>query len=356
MPAKLHPLLQEPPLSLNTRKLIHLLSQTENLLIVQDLDGVCMALVKDPLARNIDPDYVVATQHFDRHFYVLTNGEHVGIRGVNTIVDRALGGRDRPSSEGLYLPGLAAGGVQWQDRFGNLQHPGVSSSELAFLAAVPQRIQTALRQFIVAHPGSLPDATAEDCIRSSVLDNLASPTANLNTFHEALAEHPHLYLELQQRMLDLMNTLLDEATVQGLQDSFFLHLAPNLGRDTAGKELIRWVNERDSGTTDFQFMLQGAVKEAGVLALLNRYYFHRTGQFPLGDGFSPRIAPKEPRALLDLVLDNFDPTIMPVMVGVGDTVNSSVVKEGSQIVVRRGGKRSQFSPAHSGYRSSVRYG
>ena len=342
MPSQLHPLLNEPPLSLNTRKLVDFLGRTENLLIVQDLDGVCMALVKDPLARQIDPEYVVATRHFDRHFYVLTNGEHVGDRGVNAIVERAFGERDRPSTDGLYLPGLAAGGVQWQDRFGNLEHPGVSQAELSFLAAVPQRIQIGLRQFVEAHPETMPEATAEGCIRSSVLDNLASPTANLNTFHEVLADCPHLYLELQQRMLDLMETLLDEASAQGLGDSFFLHLAPNLGRDTAGKELVRWANDRDSGTTDFQFMLQGAVKEAGVLALLNRYYYNRTGQFPLGEGFSPRLAPKGPRELLDLVVDNFDPTAMPVMVGVGDTVNSSVVKERDQTVVRRGGSDRNF--------------
>ena len=342
MPNRLHPLLQEPPLSLNTSKLADFLGNTENLLIVQDLDGVCMGLVKDPLERQIDPDYVVSARFFDRHFYVLTNGEHVGVRGVNAIVEKAFTEGDRASEEGLYLPGLAAGGVQWQDRFGHLDHPGVTQAELSFLAAVPQRIRTCLQQFIEAHPGVLAAATAESCLHSCVLDNLASPTANLNAFHEALGDRPDLYRQLQQRMLDLMNELLDEAISGGLGESFFLHMAPNLGRDAAGKELVRWANDRDSGTTDFQFMLRGAVKEAGVLVLLNRYYHQRTGRFPLGEGFNAREAPHDREALLDLVMDNFDPAAMPVVVGVGDTVNSSVVQEGGQTVVRRGGSDRNF--------------
>ena len=36
------------------------LSDVDDLLIVQDLDGVCMQLVKDPLTRRMDPDYVAA--------------------------------------------------------------------------------------------------------------------------------------------------------------------------------------------------------------------------------------------------------------------------------------------------------
>ncbi|WP_017324644.1 glucosylglycerol 3-phosphatase [Synechococcus sp. PCC 7336] len=342
MSAKLHPLLNDPPLSLNTHKLAHLLGSTPNVLIVQDLDGVCMELVKDPLDRQIDPTYVVATQQFDRHFYVLTNGEHVGTRGMNVIVERAFGDRDRVRSEGLYLPGLAAGGVQWQDRFGNLDCPGVSSAELSFLAAVPGRIQRCLRQFIEQHPEALPSQEADRCIQSSLLDNMASPTANLNTFHAALGDRTDLYIELQRRVLDLMQTLLAEAATGGLNDSFFLHLAPNLGRDEIGNERIRWASDTDSGTTDFQLMLRGAVKEAGVLALLNRYYRQRTGEFPLGENFSARQAPKEHSALLELVLENFDPAAMPAIVGVGDTVNSSVVQAQERLEVRRGGSDRNF--------------
>jgi hypothetical protein len=88
---------------------IDLLAKTDNLLIIQDLDGVCMGLVKDPLQRVIDTGYVTATRDFDGHFYVLTNGEHVGQRGINGIIERAFGDGDLVKAQGRYLPGLAAG-------------------------------------------------------------------------------------------------------------------------------------------------------------------------------------------------------------------------------------------------------
>lgn len=342
MPATLHPLLNEPPLSLNTASLAHLLGRTQDVLIIQDLDGVCMELVNDPLTRQIDPAYVADTQHFDGNFYVLTNGEHTGRRGVNAIVERSFGDRELVRTKGYYLPGLAAGGVQWQDRFGNIDHPGVSQTELSFLAAVPDRIRGCLQQFTAAHPEVFSEDEANRYIQVSVLDNIASPSANLNLMHQALGDRVDLYIELQKRMLDLMEDLLVDASERGLEDSFFLHLAPNLGRDRAGKELVRWASDRDSGTTDIQFMLRGAVKEAGVLALLNRYYYQRQGQFPLGEQFSTRQAPHDLSELLELVLDNFDPAMMPVMVGVGDTINSSVVVEQGQKVARRGGSDRNF--------------
>ena len=39
-------------------QLLQELTGAEDLLIVQDLDGVCMQLVKDPLTRRMDPSYV----------------------------------------------------------------------------------------------------------------------------------------------------------------------------------------------------------------------------------------------------------------------------------------------------------
>jgi len=83
--------LHEQRLSLDHDALARVLIGTENVLIVQDLDGVCMGLVKDPLQRIISLDYVRASRHLDGHFYVLTNGEHIGTRGVNGIIERAIG-------------------------------------------------------------------------------------------------------------------------------------------------------------------------------------------------------------------------------------------------------------------------
>ncbi|MGB7086076.1 MAG: glucosylglycerol 3-phosphatase, partial [Phormidesmis sp.] len=145
--------LHQQSLSLNHAAFAKTLSTCENLLIIQDLDGVCMGLVNDPLTRQIDPGYIKATRAFDPHFYVLTNGEHIGRRGVNRIVERAFeGDKAALQAQNSYLPGLAAGGVQWQQRNGQGSHPGVSEAELAFLKTVPQRIEDCLRAFFRSHP------------------------------------------------------------------------------------------------------------------------------------------------------------------------------------------------------------
>ena len=70
------------------------------------------------------------------------------------MVEAALGEARLPAADGLYLPGLAAGGVQLQDRFGSLSHPGVSEAEMDFLAAAPRRMEALLIERL---PGVLPE-------------------------------------------------------------------------------------------------------------------------------------------------------------------------------------------------------
>lgn len=328
--------------SLQHECFVELLAHTPNLLIIQDLDGVCMGLVNDPIDRQIETAYVEATQAFDGQFYVLTNGEHIGPRGVNGIIERAFGGVTEVRNQGQYLPGLAAGGVQWQNRDGDLSHPGVSQDELAFLKTVPDRIRHTLYAFVNQHELALDSATLDHCIQASALENVASPTANLNTFHGVLQGDHATYVALQQSMQRLMDTLLSEAKQQGLGESFFVHYAPNHGRDDHGHEIIWLSQDRESGTTDFQFMLRGAIKEAGVLALLNRYYAHQTGMYPLGQDFSVRQAPHTHQELLHLVKTHFDPASMPLMVGVGDTVTSKVELVNGQATAKRGGSDRNF--------------
>lgn len=337
LPSSLH----QEQFSLRHDELLRVLSQTANLLIIQDLDGVCMQLVKDPLTRTIDPEYVEAAQMFEPHFYVLTNGEHTGERGVNGIVNRAMSNAN-PQAQGYYLPGLAAGGVQWQDRFGSISHPGVLEQELEFLQNIPQRIRTRLHYFFQHRSDALSENQLERCIDAAVLDNMASPTANLNAFYEQLVSQSHVYGHLQLEMQALMDELLAEAAQQGMSDSFFVHYAPNLGRDTCGQEVLRPATADDSGTTDFQFMLRGAVKEAGVVAILNHYYAQRTGDYPLGEDFSARSAPQTHEELLALVGDRFPRRDMPLIVGVGDTVNSTVTRDQGETNVRRGGSDRNF--------------
>lgn len=334
--------LHQQTYSLDHDRFEELLATTENLLIIQDLDGVCMGLVKDPLHRTIHRAYVEATQAFDDHFYVLTNGEHIGQRGVNGIIERAYGDVAEVQQRGLYLPGLAAGGVQWQTRQGELAHPGVSEAELAFLKAVPDQIRQRLRAFSQEHPTNLDDATLAQGIAASALENVASPTANLNTFHELLQDDPATYNALQHAMATLMEDLLAAAAAQGLADSFFVHYAPNHGRGDDGKEIVWYSQGAESGTTDFQFMLRGAIKEAGVLALLNRYYAQRTGTYPLGAEFSVRQAPHRHEQLVAMVQEAFDPAQMPTIVGVGDTVTSQVFEVDGQSVAKRGGSDRNF--------------
>ena len=51
-------------------QLLDELSTVEDLLIVQDLDGVCMELVKDPLTRRMDATYVRAAAQLEGSFVV----------------------------------------------------------------------------------------------------------------------------------------------------------------------------------------------------------------------------------------------------------------------------------------------
>ena len=332
--------LHQQSLSLDYQALIQILAETKNLVIIQDLDGVCMGLVKDPLTRVIEPRYLQATRSFDGNFFVLTNGEHIGKRGVNNIVERAFSDSSMVKQQGFYLPGLAGGGVQWQDRYGNVFHPGVSDVELAFLERVPQEIEAYLRKLFDRDRHGLTSEQIETSIQATVLDNKVSPTANLNVFHEILDEDSYAYL--QQEIKNLTEALLTKAGEQGLKDSFFIHYAPNLGRDAAGQEIMQPAKGQDSGTTDFQFMLRGAIKEVGVLVILNHYYYLQTGNYPLGKNFNARQAPQKHQELLNLVKANFDPEIMPIIVGVGDTVTSKAEAQSNLLEFRRGGSDRGF--------------
>ena len=328
-------------LDLDHQSLSQALIERENILIIQDLDGVCMGLVKDPLTRTMEARYIQAVKAMGKHFFVLTNGEHIGQRGVNGIVEKIFA-PDLAQGEGLYLQGLAAGGVQWQDSYGNVVHPGVSEAEMAFLAAVPIKIADYLRQLGRELEFGLDEAELEEYIQATVLDNKVSPTANLNVFYETFKNRPELYIRLQQKIKAFTDALLQEAQRQSLGDSFFIHYAPNLGRDEQGKEIMQPAKGEDSGTTDFQFMLRGGIKEVGVLVILNHYYYLQTGKYPLGMDFNAREAPHKQEDLIQLAKDNFDPAIMPTIVGAGDTVTSKAVEEHGKTVYKRGGSDRGF--------------
>jgi glucosylglycerol 3-phosphatase len=143
-------------------------------------------------------------------------------------------------------------------------------------------------------------------------------------------------------MKQLMDKLLQEAQKKGLDNLFFVHYAPNLGRDDQGQEIMQPAQAKDSGTTDFQFMLRGAIKEVGVLVILNHYYYLRTGNYPLGKNFNARQAPQNHQELLALVTEKFDPQVMPQIIGIGDTVTSKAEINGNSLIFRRGGSDRGF--------------
>ena len=56
----------------NKEEVIRTIINEENVLIVQDLDGVCIPLVQDPLKRKIDKEYVKDVSKLKDSFSVLT--------------------------------------------------------------------------------------------------------------------------------------------------------------------------------------------------------------------------------------------------------------------------------------------
>ena len=102
------------------------LISSKNILIIQDIDGVCIPLVKDPMTRKLESKYIYAVKELAEEFFVLTCGEHEGPRGVIRIIERSLASTTEPKNRELYLRGLAACGVEYQDSNGCLLYTSPS--------------------------------------------------------------------------------------------------------------------------------------------------------------------------------------------------------------------------------------
>ena len=320
-------------------EVINTIINEQNILIVQDLDGVCIPLVQDPLQREINKEYVKDVSRLREKFAVLTCGEHEGKRGVNRLVEKALNSKTTAKENGFYLPGLAACGVEYQDRFSNLSYPGLKDNEINFLAEVPKMMRSMLTNELKKFLPNLSNEKRNKLIDVAVCDTRFTPTLNFNEIFSYVKNDFQKVKDLQLIMRKIMNELLEESKNFGLDNSFYLHLMPNLGiRD--GREIMKYSTQNEFGTTDIQFIIKGAIKEAGLLFLLNKYIANKTGVYPFGENFNVRNAPKTHAQLIKLCRDKIPHEQMPLLVGVGDTVTS--VKDNKDNSWLRGGSDRGF--------------
>ena len=320
-------------------EVINTIINEKNILIIQDLDGVCIPLVQDPLQREINKEYVKDVSRLREKFAVLTCGEHEGKRGVNRLVEKALNSKTTAKENGFYLPGLAACGVEYQDRFSNLSYPGLKDNEINFLAEVPKMMRSMLTNELKKFLPNLSNEKRNKLIDVAVCDTRFTPTLNFNEIFSYVKNDFQKVKDLQLIMGKIMNDLLEESKNFGLDNSFYLHLMPNLGiRD--GREIMKYSTQNEFGTTDIQFIIKGAIKEAGLLFLLNKYIANKTGVYPFGENFNVRNAPKTHAQLIKLCRDKIPHEQMPLLVGVGDTVTS--VKDNKDNSWLRGGSDRGF--------------
>ena len=320
-------------------EVINTIINEQNILIVQDLDGVCIPLVQDPLQREINKEYVKDVSRLREKFAVLTCGEHEGKRGVNRLIEKALDSKKTAKENGFYLPGLAGCGVEYQDRFSNLSYPGLKDNEINFLAEVPNMMRSMLTNELKKFLPNLSNEKRNKLIDVAVCDTRFTPTLNFNEIFSYVKNDFQKVKDLQLIMGKIMNALLEESKIFGLDNSFYLHLMPNLGiRD--GREIMKYSTQNEFGTTDIQFIIKGAIKEAGLLFLLNKYIANKTGVYPFGENFNVRNAPKTHAQLIKLCRDKIPHEQMPLLVGVGDTVTS--VKDNKDNSWLRGGSDRGF--------------
>ena len=293
----------------------------KNILFIQDIDGVCIPLVKDPMTRELESKYIYAAKALAEEFFVLTCGEHEGRRGVNRIIERSLLSTIEPKNKNLYLRGLAACGVEYQENNGKVSFEGVSEKEINFLAKVPGLIRP---KFDLIVKNIFPNLYQEDInfhAAKSICETRFSPTINFNSLFDLVKNDSQKRQLIQTSFEKMMNEIIDKAESEGLENSFFLHISPNLGKKN-DNEIIKLSSNNDIGSTDIQLLIKGAVKENGVLFLLNKFIKDKTGKAPFGSHFNFRNSPKSIEEKIDLCRRSINLDDMPLILGVGDTVTS----------------------------------
>ncbi len=298
------------------------LISSKNILFIQDIDGVCIPLVKDPMTRELESKYIYAVKEFAEEFFVLTCGEHEGPRGVNRIIERSLRSTTEPKNKELYLRGLAACGVEYQDSNGEISFEGPKFN------------------YIVKN--IFPELSQEDInfhAVKSICETRFSPTINFNSLFDLVHEDSDKRKLIQISFEKMMNEIILKAESEGLKNSFFLHISPNLGNKN-GRETIKLSSQDDIGSTDIQLLIKGAVKDSGVLFLLNKFIADKTGKAPFGRNFNFRNSPNSVTEKIDLCKRTIQKEDMPLIVGVGDTVTSK--KNNDEKSYSRGGSDRSF--------------
>tara|TARA_Y100001968_G_scaffold333950_1_gene401713 strand:- start:4870 stop:6087 length:1218 start_codon:yes stop_codon:yes gene_type:complete len=312
---------------------------SKNILIIQDIDGVCIPLVKDPLTRKLDKNYIYAAKLLGNEFYVLTCGEHEGIRGVNRIIERSLKSKVEPIERGLYLRGLAACGVEYQGCQGETSFEGISQNELNFLAKVPNLMRQEFRIIVKALFPSISDDNINYHSIKSICDTKFSPTINFNSLFELVKDDWQKKKLIQNKFEKMMNEIINKAELEGLKESFFLHISPNLGTKN-GREIMKISSPNDIGSTDIQCLLKGATKDSGVLCLLNKFLGKINGNKPFGKDFNFRDCPQSLEGKISLCKKFISKKDMPLIIGVGDTITSQ--KDIKKNEYSRGGSDRSF--------------
>ncbi len=234
------------------------LISSKNILFIQDIDGVCIPLVKDPMTRELESKYIYAVKEFAEEFFVLTCGEHEGPRGVNRIIERSLRSTTEPKNKELYLRGLAACGVEYQDSNGEISFEGVSEKELSFLSKVPSLIRPKFNYIV---KNIFPELSQEDInfhAVKSICKTRFSPTINFNSLFDLVHKDSDKRKLIQISFEKMMNEIILKAESEGLKNSFFLHISPNLGNKN-GREIIKLSCQDDIGSTDIQLLMTFAV-------------------------------------------------------------------------------------------------
>ena len=311
---------------------------SKSILFIQDIDGVCIPLVKDPMTRKLESKYIYAAKNLEEEFFVLTCGEHEGQRGVNRIIERSLNNIIEPKEKGLYLRGLAACGVEYQDNSGNISFEGVSKEELDFLSKVPNLMRPSFERIVRKIFPNLDQVTINKHASKSICKTRFSPTINFNSLFDLVQDDSYKRKIIQKSFEDMMNQIIYKAESQGLKNSFFLHISPNLGSNN-GNEIIKLSTKNDIGSTDIQLLLKGAVKDSGVLFLLNKFIEEETGKAPFGRNFNFRNSPKTIKEKVDFCKKNIKSKDMPTIIGVGDTITSQKISNKSY---SRGGSDRSF--------------